>query len=938
MVIIQECLSEQQLRAYLLGRLSEPESEQLEAHLQQCTLCEETVANLEADDTLAGHLRSIKADADEPEDESVAVVARQIKQRVSQDLAMASASSQTENSPEPSGLAGPLDGYELLERIGRGGMGAVYRARHQRLDRFVAVKLLPPRIARDPEAIARFQREMRAVGRLHHGSIVTATDAGECQGTHYLVMELVDGLDLARIARTLGPLEIGAACELIRQVAIGLEYVHAQGVVHRDIKPSNLMLDSQGRVKILDLGLAQIGPWQQGSDEFTTVGQLMGTLDYMAPEQSESSQRADYRSDLYSLGATLYRLLCGHAPHAVTPHLSPLEKLRLLATSEPPKLATLRPDAPARLCQLVEQLLARDPAARPAGAAIVAEQLAPLCQAQALVGLLDRARVRLREVPEQEDEADAIPLPAVAVPAASGGSRRRGWAALVAAAAFLPLVLGGLLLVLETSKGQIVIQSEAAEIQVRLMRDGDEVEDLTVQHGVNSTRVRAGNYEVVIDQPSDAWVISDNTFTLRQGETVVTRITRRGPGERVDAQPTLADAQAAPASAVAPPAGPTYEGKTLDEWLALFERERSPAELAAAFEAIEALASHESGPEVSRVFLRVLPQLPADLRLSTQRGAVWLDSRAFELIKKLLEPKMVMDTVLIQLTTGSPEWQQRVLARLEDLFDLSQYPGTLEPLVEQVSNLAENQEHRLVSRFALRKLLALVDHQHQRGESAERAVEALSTGVEAMSDSEQLEFFSNIVLDASWPESLQQFLLHRSVEQLVADDTPEWARRHAIINISVNIPLALRLYPDLPQTIAVRLAEYTASLPTRNSPVLRAPFVKPALAILAKAFRVSDPNFPQLSDVTVEDSRGEFKLSTALLLASMAVQPDLRSDRGDQVLRTIAEQLAPRYKDRSSASVISPGHLLSMIGPEARYGLLPLYMISSGAAKQDLPD
>src|SRR5690606_29552963 len=203
--------------------------------------------------------------------------------------------------------------------------------------------------------------------------------------------------------RALGPLEIGAACELIRQVALGLQYIHAQGVVHRDIKPSNLMLDSQGRVKILDLGLAQIGPWQQGSDDFTTVGQLMGTLDYMAPEQSESGQRADYRSDLYSLGATLYRLLCGHAPHAVTPHLSPLEKLRLLATCEPPKLATLRPDAPAELCHLVEQLLARDPAARPAGAASVAERLAPLCRAESLPGLLDRARVQIREVPEPAD-------------------------------------------------------------------------------------------------------------------------------------------------------------------------------------------------------------------------------------------------------------------------------------------------------------------------------------------------------------------------------------------------------------------------------------------------------------------------------------------------------------------------------------------------------
>jgi serine/threonine protein kinase len=242
------------------------------------------------------------------------------------------------STESPIANANQIPGYEILELLDKGGMGAVYRGRHRRLDRMVAIKLLPSRYAKDPEAIARFQHEMRAVGRLHHPSIITATDAGEHHGTHFLVMELVDGLDLARIARALGRLPIAEACELIRQAALGLEYVHAQGVVHRDIKPSNLMLDRQGRIKILDLGLAQLGPWQQSVDEYTTVGQLIGTLDYMAPEQSDSGRRADYRSDLYSLGATLYRLLCGRAPYAITPHLSPLEKLRLLASSDPPRM------------------------------------------------------------------------------------------------------------------------------------------------------------------------------------------------------------------------------------------------------------------------------------------------------------------------------------------------------------------------------------------------------------------------------------------------------------------------------------------------------------------------------------------------------------------------------------------------------------------------
>ena len=171
----------------------------------------------------------------------------------------------------------------------------------------------------------------------------------------------------------------------MRCVAIGLSHAHAAGIVHRDIKPSNLMLSYSGEVKILDFGLARHSVWDEPSAELTTVGQLMGTLDYMAPEQAECAAAADYRADLYSLGATLFRLLAGRPPLALAPDLSPLSKLRLLANYDPPRLDTLRPDVPRKLVSLVASLLDRRPDYRPASAAHTAEYLAEFTSGHDLV-------------------------------------------------------------------------------------------------------------------------------------------------------------------------------------------------------------------------------------------------------------------------------------------------------------------------------------------------------------------------------------------------------------------------------------------------------------------------------------------------------------------------------------------------------------------------
>jgi serine/threonine protein kinase len=293
--------------------------------------------------------------------------------------------------------------YRVVARLGRGGMGAVYKAVHPKLKRDVAVKVLPTWRLRDPAAVARFEREMEAVGALDHPNIVAAHDAGEADGMHYLVMEFVDGLDLSAVVRRIGPLPIPDACEIIRQAALGLQAAADRGMVHRDVKPSNLMLAeaAPGRrgatVKILDFGLARLASLPQSADEadgddLTATGLVMGTLRYMAPEQCARSSAVDVRADVYSLGATLYKLLCGASPFAEERFDSPLALLAALACEEPPRLASRRPEVPPPLAALVHRMLDKDPAERPTTPGDVAAALENWTPRADLDALLGRAR------------------------------------------------------------------------------------------------------------------------------------------------------------------------------------------------------------------------------------------------------------------------------------------------------------------------------------------------------------------------------------------------------------------------------------------------------------------------------------------------------------------------------------------------------------------
>ena len=283
--------------------------------------------------------------------------------------------------------------YVVLDKIGAGGMGEVLKARHRRMDRVVALKILPSNAVSSPGAVKRFRREVKAAARLEHPNIVIAHDAGESDGIHFLAMEYVEGLDFSKLVRCLGPLPIADACELIRQAALGLQHTHEHGLIHRDIKPSNLMLAAVGQVKILDLGLALL-PHEslQGGEEITSSGQAVGTLDYMAPEQATDSHDVDIRADIYSLGASLYELLAGQVPFSGRRFDSPVKKIMALATEPVPPIKRLRDDVPEALADVIHRMLAKNPDDRFSTPSEVVAALAPFAAECDLDRLLAQAR------------------------------------------------------------------------------------------------------------------------------------------------------------------------------------------------------------------------------------------------------------------------------------------------------------------------------------------------------------------------------------------------------------------------------------------------------------------------------------------------------------------------------------------------------------------
>lgn len=275
-------------------------------------------------------------------------------------------------------LVGP---YRILDLVGEGGMGRVYRALHTRLGREVALKVIRREKLANPMTVRRFRQEIQAVAHLSHPNVVLAFDADEAGGDHYLAMEFVDGIDLTKLVRDRGPLPIPVACDYVRQAALGLHHAYERGLVHRDVKPSNLIAAKTGQVKVLDLGLAMLneGAGSESATRVTQEGFVIGTPDFLAPEQAQNPLHVDTRADIYSLGATLYYLLTGKVPYEGA---NPTEKLMKHVTDPPPSLLKQLPAAPPQLDQLIQWMMAKDPNARPQ---------TPLQAAQALAAFSPQA-------------------------------------------------------------------------------------------------------------------------------------------------------------------------------------------------------------------------------------------------------------------------------------------------------------------------------------------------------------------------------------------------------------------------------------------------------------------------------------------------------------------------------------------------------------------
>ena len=421
-----KCFDREVLADFTLGKLPMAELERIGAELETCPACQSTMDALaDLEDSVVADLRSgaaqgggrIPAELEEQIRE-----AEQIGRRVW-------------GQPKPDVPEEPLPNrlgqYAVLEKIGQGGMGTVYKALHTRLKRLVAVKMLSASRLADPQAVARFQREVEAVGRLNHPNIVQALDANELDGQHFLVTEFVDGVDLSRLVRSGGPLPVPDACEIVRQAALGLQHAHAHDLVHRDVKPSNLMLTSAGIVKLLDLGLARLRPETPAEVDVTTSGQVMGSADYMAPEQCLDAREVDARADIYSLGCTLYLLLTGRPPFATQQYGTIGKKLLAHSQQAVPSIRQFRNDVPPGLATVLERMLAKHPEDRPPAAADVVTAVEPFVAGADLSALLARP---LDKADKGNDVVAGIHDQQPSVTARQGNSRRIG------------IVAGGLIL------------------------------------------------------------------------------------------------------------------------------------------------------------------------------------------------------------------------------------------------------------------------------------------------------------------------------------------------------------------------------------------------------------------------------------------------------------------------------------------------------------
>jgi formylglycine-generating enzyme required for sulfatase activity len=385
----------EKLAAFGVGRLSEADSQEIELHLADCEACRQKLADV-PDDALVHLLQGSGSLGPVPASDTQAALSASTDTDAATRTGESALPSDIKVAPPAFTIPRELQGharYLVFGSLGAGGMGTVYKARHRLMDRVVALKIVNPILVNKPGAVERFKREVRAAAQLVHPNIVTAYDAESVGDLQLLVMEYVEGQTLAQLLAVEHVLPIAMACEYLRQTALGLQHALEHGMVHRDIKPQNLMLvrqetvsgsrlstlDSRPVVKILDFGLARFVSEQGQTEGATLDGTLIGSPDYMAPEQGQDAHSADARADIYGMGCTLYHLLAGQVPFSTAPLLLKLEAHR---DTQPKQLHDVRPAVPLELAKVVSKMMAKDPAQRYQTPGEVALALRPFTQVE----------------------------------------------------------------------------------------------------------------------------------------------------------------------------------------------------------------------------------------------------------------------------------------------------------------------------------------------------------------------------------------------------------------------------------------------------------------------------------------------------------------------------------------------------------------------------
>ena len=657
------CLTPEEISDYLQGRLPEAQCDTVEEHLSECESCDATAQQLDRpDDSLLRHLRlSPDPPVANEQWESCLDSLRSMPELIGQ-----KAPSAGQVSLEKTLRPDSVYHYQLGRQLGRGGMGIVYQSWHPQLHRPVAIKILSAARATDKSSITRFQREMRAAGGLDHPGIVRAVDAGVWQGTYYLVMEFIDGVDLSRLVHRSGPLAVSDACAIVVQAAKALQFAHEHQVIHRDIKPSNLILTRDGEVKILDFGLARLEHGGLTNHDATTAGRLVGTLDYLAPEQAGGKDPIDARTDVYGLGATLFRLLTGRPPHGSSQNRPVLQYLQELTSDDPASAETYRADLAPKLVKIISQILSRDPEKRPPTAEQVAMLLSPFAEGAALETLASQVSIEEEDSPPEsvgasiestshlEPVAETSPKSANPVTRPVRQKRFGGWPVLVGSL-LVGLIGGwsGVTLWLNSGDASIQIESETDDISLQLVKDGTVAQEIEVHQGSKETRVRVGKYELRIAGDSDHVRLHQDSLSLMRGDQRIVRITRN---KAASAKPetTTAKQEAAGESEL------TRSAIALNEILDKSQKEIDSQRKKYAPNHPEFLTAVKKHESVKQEIMRIVFGQDPDAR--TSRGRTyqqWTDIASRE-----TDPKTVADAVGALASLSTDETHTQTFATL----------------------------------------------------------------------------------------------------------------------------------------------------------------------------------------------------------------------------------------------------------------------------------